>query len=112
MSQTPAHVPATNATPSTDSAGRALPVVQRVCAPILLVVAAVLMIFPVLHVHALVHIWDTPELPATWPLNLGIALLVGIGGFFIWGAGWRMLRRGYALGERAASDTRATKRPA
>jgi hypothetical protein len=108
MSQMP--VPATSTSPA-DEQHHPQPgvVVQRVCSPLLLLLAGLLMLFPVLHLQAVIRIWGTPDLPATWPLNLGLALLAGVGGFFIWGAGWRMLRRAYPFGDRG---TRASTRQA
>lgn len=99
MSQMP--VPATSTNPA-DLQDRPQPgvVIQRVCSPLLLLLAGLLMLFPVLHLRAVIRIWGTPDLPATWPLNLGLALLAGVAGFFIWGAGWRMLRRAYSFGNR------------
>ena len=99
MSQMPAHATSTNHADQQDGSQQGV-VAQRVCSPLLLLVAAMLMLFPVLHLQAVIRIWGTPDLPATWPLNLGLALLAGIGGFFIWGVGWRMLRRAYPFGNR------------
>jgi hypothetical protein len=76
---------------------RARRTAERTCAPLLVLLSFLMLLYPLLHATATVRAWDTPSLPQDWPLNLGIALLVGVAGLFLLGAAWRMARRAYGF---------------
>ncbi|ARL04258.1 hypothetical protein [Burkholderia pseudomallei] len=71
-------------------------------APLLVLLALLLLIYPVLHIIAAVHMWGTPALPGTWAINLGIALLAGLAGYLLWGTAWRALAKAYRLPQRVS----------
>ncbi|TKC90183.1 hypothetical protein FAZ69_08530 [Trinickia terrae] len=70
---------------------------ERVCAPVLLLLSLLMLLYPFLHASATIRSWNTPALPQDWPLNLGIALFVGIAGMLLLGASWRMAQRAYGF---------------
>lgn len=85
--------------PSGQPESRARRTAERTCAPLLVLLSCLMLLYPMLHAAATIRTWDTPALPQDWPLNLGIALLVGIAGLLLLGAAWRMTRRAYGFSD-------------
>lgn len=79
------------------SRGGARRAAAQLCAPVLLLVALLMILYPFLHASATIRAWGTPALPNDWPMNLGIALLIGIAGILLLGAAWKMAQRAFGF---------------
>ncbi|MCA8228346.1 hypothetical protein [Burkholderia vietnamiensis] len=77
-------------------------IAPKIYAPLLAVLALLLLIYPVLHIIAAIRMWGTPALPGTWAINLGIALLAGLAGYLLWGTAWRALAKAYGFPPRVS----------
>ncbi|CAE6822340.1 hypothetical protein R70006_06262 [Paraburkholderia domus] len=54
---------------------------RRISGVLLLTVSSLCVLFLLLHLYALAQMWGTPDLPAQWIENLGIALCIGAIGY-------------------------------